>query len=165
MPTAFIQSLEKQLKDNAIPEGRWLQALEACLQGKASASNWTLVEERDCQDYESVKRAVLRCLGPPTANKLDQVFNSRWPKEEAIVEAWEECLQHVRSFRKAGKMVDELAFKWVMVRILRKCKRECAEAVQPKSVPEAVAEMRDWEHNMASQPRSGQNISTRPRRG
>ena len=31
MPTAFIQSLEKQLKDNAIPEGRWLQALEACL--------------------------------------------------------------------------------------------------------------------------------------
>ena len=149
MPTAFIQSLEKQLKDNAIPEGIWLQALEACLQGKASASYWTLVEERDRQDYESAKCAVLRCLGPPTPNKLDQVFNSRWPKEETIAEAWEECVQHVRSFGKEGETVDELAFKWVMVRMLGKCKRECAEAVwkvQPKSVPEAVAAMRDWEH-------------------
>ena len=65
MPMAFIQSLEKQLKDNAVPHGKWLQALEACLQGKALSSYWTLVEERDLQDYESAKRSVLRCLGPP----------------------------------------------------------------------------------------------------
>ena len=99
MPTALIKSLEKQLKDHNIPERKWLQTLGlACM----SSSYWTLVEENDRQDYHSAKHAVLRCLGPPTTNKLDQVFNSRWPKEEMIVEAWEECVQHVDHF---GRMV------------------------------------------------------------
>ena len=62
MPTAFILSLEKQLCDSRIPEDKWLQALEACLQGKALSSYWTLVEEGDRKDYESAKHSVLRCL-------------------------------------------------------------------------------------------------------
>ena len=107
------------------------------------------MEENDRQDYHSAKRAVLRCLGPPTTNKLDQIFNSRWPKEETIAEAWEECVQHVRSFRQDGDTADEQVFRWAIVRMLGKCKRECAEAVwkvKPKPVPEAIAAMRDWEH-------------------
>ena len=38
LPSAFILSLEKQLKDNEIPERKWLGALESCLQGKALSS-------------------------------------------------------------------------------------------------------------------------------
>ena len=80
MPTAFIQSLEKQLKDNAIPQGKWLQALEACLQGKALSSYWTLVEKRDRQDYEC-QALCSAMFGTTLVNKLDQVFNSSWPRE------------------------------------------------------------------------------------
>ena len=53
------------------------------------------------------------------------------------------------SFRQDGDTVDKLAFRWAMVRMQGKCKRECVEAVwkaKPKSVPEAIAAMRDWEH-------------------
>ena len=45
--------------------------------------------------------------------------------------------------------MDEITFKWTLVRMLGKCKKECAELVwktKPKSVPEAVALIRDWEH-------------------
>ena len=42
--------------------------------------------------------------------------------------------------------MDEITFKWTLVRMLGKSKKECAELVwkaNPKSVPEAVALIRD----------------------
>ena len=36
MALTFIQSLEKQLRDYDIPEGKWLSALESCLVGSAN---------------------------------------------------------------------------------------------------------------------------------
>ena len=124
--------------------------MEACLQGKALSSYWTLVDEADRATYECAKRSVLRCLGPPTTSKLERVFNSQWTREETITEAFEECVQHVKSFRTEGDTVDEITFKWTLVRMLGKCKKECAELVwkeKPKPVPEAVALIRDWEHH------------------
>ena len=58
MPLAFIQSLEKQLRDHEIPERKWLSALESCLDGSASTAYWTLVAEQDRQDYEHAKQAA-----------------------------------------------------------------------------------------------------------
>ena len=149
MPMAFVQALEKQLRDNRIPDDRWLQTLEACLQGKALQSYWTLVEEDDRRDYASAKDSVLRCLGPPVASKLDQVYNARWVREESVAETWEESTQHVRSFCKDGDTAAEIRFKWTMVRVLGRCRKECAEAVwkcKPKNIPETVAAMKEWEH-------------------
>ena len=111
MPMAFVQALEKQLRDNRIPDDRWLQTLEACLQGKALQSYWTLVEEVDRRDYASAKDSVLRCLGPPVASRLDQVYNTRWVREESVAETWEESTQHVRSFCKDGDTAAEIRFK------------------------------------------------------
>ena len=142
MPEAFITSLEKQLRDNHIPADKWLVTLEACLQWKALSSYCMLVDEADRATYECAKRSVLRCLGSPTASKLERVFNSRWTREETIMEAFEECIQHVKSFWTEGDTVDEITFKWTLVRMLGKCKKECTELVwktKPKSVLEAVA--------------------------
>ena len=149
MPLAFIQSLEKQLCDHEIPERKWLSALESCLDGSASTAYWTLVAEQDRQDYEHAKQAVLRCLGPASVRRLDQVGNCRWPKDESVAEVWEESVQHVKSFLAGGETGEQVAFKWMLTRTLAKCMRECADAVwkaQLKSVPEAVEAMRDWEH-------------------
>ena len=73
----FIQSLEKQLRDHDIPEGKWLSALESCLVGSAATAYWTLVSEADRQDYEHAKQSVLKCLGPASARKLDQANGLR----------------------------------------------------------------------------------------
>ena len=129
MPVAFIQSLEKQLRDHAIPERKWLGALESCFQGDALKAYWTLVDEKDRQDYAHAKQAVLKCLGPACARKLDQVGVCKWPKDESLTDICEECVQHVKSFLVGGETAEEVAYKWMFTRLLAKCKRECADAV------------------------------------
>ena len=47
----------------------------------------------------------------------------------------------------------EIAYKWMFTHKLAKCKWECADSIwkqQPKTVPEAVAAMKDWEHRYGS---------------
>ena len=73
VPGTFIQALEKQLRDNKIPEAKWLGALESCLRGKALSTYWNLVEARDRDDYASAREAILKCLGPAITRRLDQV--------------------------------------------------------------------------------------------
>ena len=153
MPVAFIQSLEKQLRDHAIPERKWLGALESCFLGDSLKAYWTLVDEKDRQDYAHAKQAVLKCLGPACARKLDQVGVCKWPKDESLTDVCEECVQHVKSFLVGGETAEEVAYKWMFTRLLAKCKRECADAVwktQPKSIPEAIAAILEWEHKYGS---------------
>ena len=54
------------------------------------------------QDYAHAKQAVLRCLGPAAARKLDQVGVCKWPKDESLTVVSEECVQHVKSFLVGG---------------------------------------------------------------
>ena len=73
----------------------------------------------------------------------------KWLKDESVADVWEESVQHVKSFVTAGDTAAEVEFKWILTRTLAKCKRECADAIwkqRPKSVPEGVAAIREWEH-------------------
>ena len=77
----------------------------------------------------------------------------RWPRDESIAEVWEESVQHVRSFLSGKECAEEIVYKWMFTRMLAKYKRECADSIwkqQPKTVPEAVAAMKDWEHRYGS---------------
>ena len=149
VPGTFIQALEKQLRDNEIPEAKWLGALESCLRGKALSTYWNLVEARDRDDYASAREAILKCLGPAITRRLDQVAMCKWLKDESVADVWEESVQHVKSFVTAWDTAAEVEFKWILTWTLAKCKREYADTVwkqRPKSVPEGIAAIREWEH-------------------
>ena len=47
----------------------------------------------------------------------------------------------------------DVMFRWMLMRALAKCKRECADPIwkqRPKSVPQAIALMKEWEHKYGS---------------
>ena len=153
MPHGFLQALEKQLKDHEVSEARWLTAMESCLEGKALTIDWNLIDTSDREDYASAKQAIMRCLGPPIATRIDQVGVLRWSKEESVAEMWEEVVQHVKSFVCEEDVKGDVSFRWMLTRALAKCKRECADAIRkqrPKSVPQAIALMKEWEHKYGS---------------
>ena len=55
----------------------------------------------------------------------------------------------MKSFLAGDETAEQVAYKWMLTRTLAKGRRECVDAIwklMPKTVPEAVAAMRDWEH-------------------
>ena len=57
--------------------------------GGESSDNLFLIDTSDREDYASAKQAIMRCLGPPIATRIDQVGVLRWSKEESVAEMWE----------------------------------------------------------------------------
>ena len=125
---SFFLQFEKTLEDHNIPSRKWLQALQASLDGSLVDVYWDTFHQEERDTYE-----ISKCT---------------------LIKSFQESINHVKTLSN-GDSAEQVRFEWAKARTLAKVTRECAEVVwakKPTTAAELVVAVVDWEsiHGKAS---------------
>ena len=118
------------------------------LQGGALHAYWNVLTPHEKSSYDLAKMALSQFLGASVQARIDHAAVVKVKLSDSIQDMIDESVQHIWAFTKSTDTAAEIELKWMMVRTLAKCTRECADTVwsnQPTTPAQLAQEFIAWE--------------------